>query len=80
MECFCSLRNIQDKLADGQSPYETRNSTPFDCPIVPFGSGIFFSIQSVRKTKVVFINVVQRCFQEYSSETLSILEDVGSAT
>ena len=36
-ECFCHLRNIQDKLADRKSPKERRFGTPFDGPVMPFG-------------------------------------------
>ena len=41
MECFCYLRNIQDKLEDGKSPYEARFGTPFDGPVIPLGVDIF---------------------------------------
>ena len=44
MECFCFLRNIQDKLPDRQSPHERRFEPPFDCPVIPFGP--FFSKKS----------------------------------
>ena len=29
MECFCYLRNVQDLLADGKTPYERRFGGPF---------------------------------------------------
>ena len=29
MECYCYLRNIQDLLPDGKSPYERRFGMPF---------------------------------------------------
>ena len=38
MECFSYLRNIQDLLSDGKTPYERRFGKPFDGPILPFGS------------------------------------------
>ena len=38
MECFTSLRNIQDLLSDGKTPYEMRFGEPFKGPIIPFGS------------------------------------------
>ena len=38
MECYCNLRNIQDLLSDGKSPYERRFGQPFKGPIFPFGS------------------------------------------
>ena len=34
MECYAYLRNIQDPLSDGKTPYEE----PFKGPIIPFGS------------------------------------------
>ena len=38
MECYCCLRNIQDLLSDGKTPYERRFGEPFKGPIFPFGS------------------------------------------
>ena len=32
------LRNIQDLLSDGKTPYERRFGKPFQGPIIPFGS------------------------------------------
>ena len=38
MECYCSLRNIQDLLSDGKTPYERRFGMPFNGPVIPFGA------------------------------------------
>ena len=38
MECETYLRNIQDLLSDGKTPYERRFGEPFEGPIIPFGS------------------------------------------
>ena len=38
MECNTYLRNIQDLLPDGRTPYERRFGKPFKEPIIPFGS------------------------------------------
>ena len=38
MECYCYLRNIQDLLSDGKTPYERRFGQPFKGPIILFGS------------------------------------------
>ena len=38
MECDTYLRNIQDLLSDGKTPYERRFGEPFKGPIIPFGS------------------------------------------
>ena len=38
MECYCYLRNIQDLLSDGKTPYERRFGEPFKGTIIPFGS------------------------------------------
>ena len=37
MECYCYLRNVQDK-ADGQQFYECRFTSPFEDPIFPCGA------------------------------------------
>ena len=38
MECCTYLRNVQDLLSDGKTPYERRFGQPFEGPIIPFGS------------------------------------------
>ena len=38
MECSTYLRNIQDLLSDGKTPYERRFGEPLKGPIIPFGS------------------------------------------
>ena len=38
MECYCYLRNMQDLLSDGKTPYERRFGMPFNGPVIPFGA------------------------------------------
>ena len=38
MEYHCYLRNIQDLLSDGKTPYERRFGIPFKGPVTPFGA------------------------------------------
>ena len=38
MECYTYLRNIQDLLSDGKTPYERRFGEPCKGPNIPFGS------------------------------------------
>ena len=38
MECYCYLRNIQDLLSDGRTPYERRFGESLKGPIIAFGS------------------------------------------
>ena len=38
MECYCCLRNIQDLLSDGKTPYERRYGVLFNGPVIPFGA------------------------------------------
>ena len=40
VECCCSLRNVQDLLADGKTSCERGFGEPFKGPIIPFGSMI----------------------------------------
>ena len=37
-ECYAHLRNIQDLLSDGKTPYDRRFGKPFKGSIIPFGS------------------------------------------
>ena len=38
MECCCHLRNVQDLLPDGKTPYERRFGEPCKRPVIPLGS------------------------------------------
>ena len=38
MECCCYLRNIQDLLSHGKTPYERRFGVPSNGPVIPFGA------------------------------------------
>ena len=38
MECYTHLRNMQDLLLDGKTPFERRFGKPLKGPIIPFGS------------------------------------------
>ena len=42
MEYNTYLRNIQDLLPDGKTPYERRSEEPFKGPIIPFGSLVVY--------------------------------------
>ena len=43
MDCYCYLRNIQDLLSDGKTPYERRFGVPFNGPVIPFGAMVELS-------------------------------------
>ena len=38
MECYCYLRDVQDFLSDGKSPYERQFGMPFDGPVMLYGA------------------------------------------
>ena len=39
-ECKTYLRNVQDLLSGGKTPYERRFGVPFNGPVVPLGAMI----------------------------------------
>ena len=41
LECRCYLRNVQDLLAGGKTPYGRRFGEQFKGPIVPFEAMVF---------------------------------------
>ena len=53
MECSCSLRNVQDLLADGKTPHERRHGEPFKRPIIPFGSMVESHPISAREQRII---------------------------
>ena len=49
MECYCCLRNVQDLLADGKTPYERRFGEPFKGPTIPFGAMVEYHRSSLKE-------------------------------
>ena len=43
MGCYCYLRNNQDLLSDGKTPYERRFGMPFNGPVIPCGAMVEIS-------------------------------------
>ena len=48
VECYTYLRNIQDLLSDGKTPYERRLGKPFKGSIIPFGSLVEYQTISAK--------------------------------
>ena len=46
MECYGYLRNVQDLLADGKTPYERRFGESFKGPIIPVGALVEYLLNS----------------------------------
>ena len=67
---FIYLRNIQDLLSDGKTPYERRFGEPFKGPIIPFGS------LSLRRTSQESINLERKSYLDCSSDTLCTLGEI----
>ena len=49
MECHCYLRNIQDLLSDGKSPYERRFGMPLNGTVIPFGAMVEYHSISAKE-------------------------------
>ena len=49
LERYCYLRNVQELLADGKTPYERRFGEPFKAPIIPFGAMVEYHPISTRE-------------------------------
>ena len=53
MECSTYLRNVQDLLSDGETPYERRFGKPFRGPIIPFGSlGEYYPVSAKDQSRI----------------------------
>ena len=53
LECYCYLRNVQDHLAYGKTPYERRFGETCKGPIIPFGAMIeYFPISAKDKSRL----------------------------
>ena len=46
-------RNLQDRMADGQTPFEKRLGKTFDGPVIPFGASVeYLPITTKDKSKI----------------------------
>ena len=79
MECYCSLRNVQDLLADEKPPSERRFGEHFARPIIPFGAQLNI-IQSLLKTKRGFINSARKSSQTSSWDMRYMRGEAGEET
>ena len=53
MECYCYLRNVQDFLAGGRTPYAPQFGEPFKGPIIPFGATVeYFPISAKAQSRL----------------------------
>ena len=68
-ECHCFLRNIQDLLSDGKTPYERRFGMPFDVPVFSVWSNCRISPYFCERPVGDSINLVLKSCQENSSVT-----------
>ena len=48
MVCYCYLRNIQDLLSDGKTPYQRRFGVPFQGPVILFGAMVEYHPMSAK--------------------------------
>ena len=52
-DCYTYLRNIQDLVSDGKTPYERRFGEPFEGPIIPFGSLVeYYTISATDQSRI----------------------------
>ena len=53
MECFTYLRNIQELLYDGKTPYERQFQMPFNGPVIPFGAMVeYYPISAKDQSRI----------------------------
>ena len=79
MQCYCSLRTVQDLLIDGKTPYERRFGQPFKGPIIPFGYWLSITL-SLRKTSQESINLERKSYLDCSSDTHYTRGEFGTVT
>ena len=79
MECDTYLRNVQDVLSDGNTPFVKFFGEPFEGPIIPFGSLVNITLQ-LRKTSHESINLERKYYLDCSSDTLCTRVEFGRVT
>ena len=79
MECYCYLRNIQDLLSDGKTPYQRRLSEPFNGPVIPFGLMVEYHPISAKDLSRLH-QFGATILQEYSTVMYYTREESGKET
>ena len=75
MECYCYLRNIQDLLSDGKTPYERRCGVSSNGPNIPFGAMVEYhpvSVKNLSRLHQFGPKVLPRTFLGYALHTVRI--------
>ena len=80
MECYTYLRNIQDLLSDGKTPYERRFGKPFEGPIIPFGSLVEYYPISAKDQSRIHQFGKKKSYLDCSSDTLCTRGEFGRVT
>ena len=78
MESVIILRNIQDLLSDGKTPYERRFGKPFEGPIIPFGSFVEYHPTTAKDQSR--IHQFGKSYLDCSSDTLCTRREFGRVT
>ena len=80
MECYRYLRNVQDLLADGKTPYERRFGEPFEWPIIPFGAIVEYYPISARDQSRLYQFGKKVSHMEYSWDMHQSRGEFGKET
>ena len=79
MECKTYLRNVQDLLSDGKTPYERRFGKPCKGPIIPFGSLVeYYPISAKDQSRIHQFG--KKVLPGLSLDTLCTREELGRVT
>ena len=79
MECCCYLRNNQDLLSDGKTPYERRFRVPFNGPIIPFGAMVEYH-RNFCKRPIEITSIWSQSLAKYFSAMHCTRGESGNAT
>ena len=78
-ECYTYLRNAQDLLSDGKTPYERRFWKPLKGPIFPFGSLVEWYFISAKDQSRIH-HFERKSYLDYSSGTHCTQVEFGRVT
>ena len=76
MECYTCLRNVQDLLSDGKTPFDRRFGKPCKVPIIPFGSLVEYYPISAKDQSIH----QRKSYLDCSSDTLCTRGEFGTVT
>ena len=80
MDCYCYLRNVQNCLSDGKTPYEPRFGEPFQGPVIPVVRWLNIILFLPKTSQDSSTSLVRKFYLEYAGDMHRMRWESGKET